>query len=109
MYNFSLLEQVFTFSLKSQNFDKDTEILMPPITIKAILDGVLDLGLKPVFVDIDSESFCFDVEKLKSSISQTQKAILITYLFGIVPNMDELIRFFAKITNSLLLKIFHSA
>jgi len=81
------------FSLKSQNFDKDTEILMPPITIKAILDGVLDLGLKPIFVDIDSESFCFDVEKLKSSISPNTKAILITYLFGIVPNMDELIRF----------------
>ena len=71
------------FSLKSQNFDKDTEILMPPITIKAILDGVLDLGLKPIFVDIDSESFCFDVEKLKSSISPNTKAILITYLLGL--------------------------
>ncbi len=90
---FSYARTGIHFSLKSQNFDEGTEILMPPITIKAILDGVLDLGLKPIFVDIDSKSFCFDIEKLKSSISPNTKAILITYLFGVVPNMDELIQF----------------
>ena len=90
---FSYARTGIHFSLKSQNFDEGTEVIMPPITIKAILDGVLDLGLKPIFVDIDSESFCFDIEKLKSSISPNTKAILITYLFGVVPNMDELIRF----------------
>jgi dTDP-4-amino-4,6-dideoxygalactose transaminase len=79
------------YALKSQNFPAGSEILMPPITIKAILDVVLYLGLKPVFVDIDSQTLCFDIEKVKSSINENTKAILITYLFGIVPNIEDLV------------------
>jgi dTDP-4-amino-4,6-dideoxygalactose transaminase len=64
---------------------------MPPITIKGILDVVLDLELKPVFVDIDPDTLCFDCDKLKRSITSKTKAILITYLFGIVPDLDRMI------------------
>ena len=35
-------------SLKSQDFEKGSEVLMPPITIKPMMDVVISLGLKPV-------------------------------------------------------------
>ena len=81
------------FSLKSQNYEEGTEILMPPITIKPMLDVVLDLKLKPVFVDIDPDTLCFDLNDLNKKITNQTKAILITYLYGMVPNLNELIKF----------------
>ena len=78
-------------SLKTQTLPAGSEIVMPPITIKAILDAVLDLGLRPIFVDINIDTLCFDIEKLEQGIGVNTRAILITYLFGIVPNMDEIL------------------
>jgi len=77
--------------LKYKNFPKGSEIIMPPITIKPMIDIVLMLGLKPIFVDIELDTLCYDEKELKKVINVNTKAILITCLFGIVPNMDTLI------------------
>lgn len=79
------------FALKLKDFPQGSEVIMPPITIKAILDVVLDLGLKPVFVDIDPNTLCFDIEKLNAAITKNTKAIIITYLFGMVPDIEKMI------------------
>lgn len=76
--------------LKSLKLEKGDEVLMPPITIKAILDVVLFLNLKPVFVDIDSDSLFFDIEVIKSKISSRTKVVLATYLWGFVGNIEAL-------------------
>lgn len=76
--------------LKYKNFPKDSEIIMPPITIKPMIDIVLMLGLKPIFVDIELDTFCYNDKALKKVINKNTKAIFITYLFGLVPNMDSL-------------------
>ena len=88
---FPLARSAIYFSLKAKSFPEGTEIIMPPISIKGILDVVLDLKLEPVFVDIDPDTLCFDLSELKNSITNETKAILITYLYGIVPNMVDLI------------------
>lgn len=79
------------FTLKLKQFPRGSEIIMPPITIKAILDVVLELGLKPVFVDIDPDTLGFDLNNLKKSITTNTKAILITYLYGMVPDMESML------------------
>lgn len=79
------------YSLKTQNFPPGSEIIMPPITIKGILDAVLDLGLKPVFVDLDLDTFCFDINKLEQAVNNNTRSILITYLFGLIPNINDLL------------------
>lgn len=79
------------YSLKSQNFPKNTEIIMPPITIKAILDVILEAGLKPVFVDINEDDFSYNLQDLESKITDNTKAILISYLYGIVPDVEKIV------------------
>ena len=79
-------------SLKSQDFEKGSEVLMPPITIKPMMDVVISLGLKPVFVDIELETLSFDPAKLAEAITPRTRAALITYLFGVAPNAEELTR-----------------
>jgi len=78
-------------ALKVRNIPKGSEIIMPPITIKGILDVVLDLDLHPVFVDIDLDTLCFNPEGINEAISPKTKAIIITYLYGIVPNIEEIL------------------
>ena len=80
------------YSLKIKDYPKNSEIIMPPITIKAILDVVLETGLKPIFVDINEKDFSYNLEDLKSKINKNTKCILISYLYGIVPNVDEIIK-----------------
>lgn len=78
------------FALKAQNFERGSEIIMPPVTIKPMMDIVISLSLKPVFADIELDTLCFDLDELKKAISPKTRAILLTYLFGIAPNMEPL-------------------
>ncbi|OBH56559.1 DegT/DnrJ/EryC1/StrS aminotransferase family protein [Mycobacterium sp. E2479] len=78
------------FALKAQNFEPGSEIIMPPITIKPMMDIVISLGLKPVFADIELDTLCFDLDELKKAITPKTRAVLLTYLFGIAPNVDRL-------------------
>ena len=78
------------FIIKSMNFEKGSEVLMTPLTIADMVNSIHTLGLKPVFVDIELDTFCFEIDKLKMSITPKTKAILITYIFGIVPDIEKI-------------------
>lgn len=79
------------FSLKAQNFEPGDEVIMPPITIKPMMDVVISLGLRPVFVDIELDTLCFDPDEMKKAITSRTRAVLITYLFGVAPDMSRLV------------------
>ena len=78
-------------SLETLNIPKGSEIIMPPITIKAILDVIMMYGLKPKFVDLDMNTFSYDLDELKKNINKNTKSILISYLYGLVPNIPEIV------------------
>jgi len=78
------------FILKSMNLEKGSEVLMHPMTIADMVNSIHTLGLKPVFVDIELDTFCIDPERLKKAITPKSKAILITYIFGIVPDVTKI-------------------
>lgn len=77
-------------ALRSLALPAGTEILMPPVTIKGILDVVVDLGLIPVYADSDPQTACFRLEGLRDRISPKVKAAIVTPLFGLVPDLDAL-------------------
>jgi len=77
--------------LKYKDFPKGSEIIMPPITIKPMVDIVLMLDLKPIFVDIELDTLCFDSNELEKNITSNTKAIFITYLFGVVPDVNKIL------------------
>jgi dTDP-4-amino-4,6-dideoxygalactose transaminase len=78
------------FALKAMGARENQKIIMPPITIKAMLDVVLDLKLEPIFVDLDPESAFYDENQLRL-ICERQKPefCLLTYLFGAAPNQSN--------------------
>ena len=56
----------------------DGEIIVPPLTWVSDIASVLHAGLKPVFCDINLRIFSFDLEKLKSLITDDTRAIFLT-------------------------------
>jgi dTDP-4-amino-4,6-dideoxygalactose transaminase len=88
--SFAYARTAFWAILKSLELPKGSRIILPSITIKAMLDVVIHLELSPVFVDTDVRTGSVDIESLKELLKDKPKLILLTYLFGVVPNINEI-------------------
>jgi dTDP-4-amino-4,6-dideoxygalactose transaminase len=63
---------------------------MPSFTFYATAEAALVMGAKPVFCDIDPDTFCVTVETVKAALTPRAKAIVPVHLFGNVAPVDEL-------------------
>jgi UDP-2-acetamido-2-deoxy-ribo-hexuluronate aminotransferase len=72
------------------------EIITTPFTFISTAETIALLGAKPVFVDIDEETFNIDVNLLEPKITNKTKAIVPVSLFGQVADMDEINRLAEK-------------
>lgn len=84
------------FVLKSLNLPKGSEVLLPPITIKGIVDVVLALGLVPRYVELDDETISFDLGDLSRKITPQVRVAIITPLFGLVPDVPAMVELLRK-------------
>ena len=66
------------------------EVIVPSFTFIATASTVFFSQGKPVFADIDEETFIIDPEDVKEKITPRTKAIVPVHLFGSAANMDAL-------------------
>ncbi len=66
------------------------EVLMPSYTFFATASAAWRLGAKPVFVDIDPDTFNIDPRRIEVLISQATKAIIPVHLYGQCSDMRAL-------------------
>jgi UDP-2-acetamido-2-deoxy-ribo-hexuluronate aminotransferase len=66
------------------------EVITPSFTYIATTEVVALLKLKPVFVEVDPNTFCMDTEDLKKVITSKTKAIVPVHLYGHAANMEEI-------------------
>jgi len=78
-------------ALRSQDLPEGSEVIMPPITIKPMVDAVLSLGLVPVFVDLDPDTLLFDLAAFDAALTKRTRAVLLTYLFGLAADPRDLV------------------
>lgn len=64
------------------------EVITSPFTFIASANSILYTGAKPVFVDIDPESFNINPRLIETAITPKTKAILPVHLFGLSCDMD---------------------
>jgi len=72
------------------------EVITSPFTFVATVETTVLMGLKPVFVDVDANTFNIDVSQIEKAISPRTKAILPVHLFGQSANMEEILRMAEK-------------
>jgi len=72
------------------------EVLVPAYTFIASAMVILHHNAIPVFVDIDSETFLIDPDKLQDKINEKTKAIMAVHIFGLPADMDQINKIAAK-------------
>jgi len=68
--------------LAAKCLDLKGEVILPSFTFTSGAHSLLWNNLKPVFVDIDSETFNIDVSSIEKKITKKTCAILATHVFG---------------------------
>lgn len=69
-------------ALKSCGIYKDDEVITTPFTFIATTETIELIGAKPIFIDINEDTFNIDVSKIEEKITSRTKAILPVHLFG---------------------------
>jgi len=72
------------------------EVITPSFTYIATTEVIALLGLKPVFVDVDKDTFCIDVNEIEKAITPNTKAIVPVHLYGQAANMNAIIEIATK-------------
>ena len=68
------------------------EVITPTFTFIATAEVVALLGLTPVVVDVDFDTFNMSIDAVKKAITPKTKAIVPVHLFGQNANMEELLK-----------------
>lgn len=83
-------------SLKALDINKGDEVITTPFTFIATAGVIANTGARPVFVDINSETFNIDPSKIEKAITKRTKVILSVHLFGQMADMDKIMRIAKK-------------
>jgi perosamine synthetase len=67
------------------------EVIMADTNWIATASPIVNLGAKPIFVDILPDSWCVDPEKAEAAITPNTKAIVAVHLYGNLCDMDRLL------------------
>ncbi len=68
------------------------EVIMADTNWIATASPIIQLGAKPIFVDIDAESWCIDPASVIRAITPRTKAIVAVHLYGNLCDMDALLQ-----------------
>ncbi|MFP4042396.1 MAG: DegT/DnrJ/EryC1/StrS family aminotransferase, partial [Bacteroidales bacterium] len=83
-------------ALMALDLQPGDEVITPDFTFISTVEVVKLLGLTPVLVDVDEETFLIDTDKLERVITEKTKAIVPVHLFGQCANMYEINRIAKK-------------
>ncbi len=72
------------------NIKPGDEVITTPFTFISTAETISLLGAKPVFVDVDKETFNINFNLIEAKITRKTKAIIPVSLFGQVANIDEI-------------------
>lgn len=71
--------------------EPDDEIITAPFTFAATAGSIARLKARPVFVDINPDTFNIDERQIEAAITQRSRAIMPVHLFGLPANMDAIL------------------
>ncbi len=92
-------------AIKSLGIKAGDEVITSPFSFISSVNCILYEGAKPIFVDIEEETFNIDCTKIESAITSKTKAILVPHIFGQPAEMDRIL----KVAKKYRLKVIEDA
>jgi dTDP-4-amino-4,6-dideoxygalactose transaminase len=78
-------------SLLALDIKAGDEVIVPSFSFIASAAPVIQVGAKPVFVDVEARTYTADPEKIREAVTKRTKAIFPVHLFGHPANMDPIL------------------
>ncbi|MGD0728654.1 MAG: DegT/DnrJ/EryC1/StrS aminotransferase family protein [Candidatus Micrarchaeaceae archaeon] len=75
---------------------KGDEVIIPSYTFAATGEVVINVGAKPVLVDVQKDTFCIDPKKIEQAITKRTKAIIPVHFGGQSCDIDEITKIAKK-------------
>lgn len=83
-------------ALIAAGIKKNDEVITSPFSFIASSNSILYLGAKPVFIDVEKNSYNMDASLIEKKINKHTKAILVVHIFGQASNMEKINRIAKK-------------
>ncbi len=83
-------------SMMALGLEPGDEVITPSFTYVATTEVVALLRLKPVFVEVDTKTFCIAPEAIERAITPKTKAIVPVHLYGQSAPMEEIMKIAKK-------------
>ncbi|GBD32877.1 dTDP-3-amino-3,4,6-trideoxy-alpha-D-glucose transaminase [bacterium HR33] len=79
-------------TLKALDLEPEEEVITSPFTFFATAGAIWNAGGKPVFADIEPETFNIDPAAVEAAIGPRTRAVVPVHLFGQMARMEDLLR-----------------
>ena len=78
-------------SLLALDIKRGDEVIIPSFSFVSTATPIMEVGAKPVFVDIEEKTYTVDPEKIREAVTKRTKAIMPVHLYGHPADMDPIL------------------
>ncbi|HEY4895737.1 MAG TPA: DegT/DnrJ/EryC1/StrS family aminotransferase [Solirubrobacteraceae bacterium] len=82
--------EAITIALRAMGVGPGDEVVVPSFTFYASAEAIPPTGARPVFCDIDPETYCVTAETVRAALTPRTKAVIAVHLFGNVAPVAEI-------------------
>ena len=79
-----------TIALRAMGVGPGDEVVVPSFTFYASAEAIPPTGARPVFCDIDPDTYCVTAETVRAALTPRTKAVVVVHLFGNVAPVAEI-------------------
>ncbi|MDR2791449.1 MAG: DegT/DnrJ/EryC1/StrS family aminotransferase [Tannerellaceae bacterium] len=83
-------------ALMSLGLRAGDEVIVPAFTYAAAVEAIVLLGMTPVLVDVNPDTYNIDTQQIEQTISSRTKAIIVVHLFGQSCDMEPVMNLAGK-------------
>ena len=88
--NLLMIDLMLRRSQGSAPWKKGDEVLVPALAWPTTVWPLVQLGLVPVYVDVDPKTLAIDIESAKSALSPRTKGMFLIHVLGQCADMDAI-------------------
>ena len=82
--------EAITIALRAMGVGPGDEVVVPSFTFYASAEAIPPTGARPVFCDIDPDTYCVTAETVRAALTPRTKAVIAVHLFGNVAPIAEI-------------------